>query len=219
MRVYTCSLCGFVYDEAKGSPEDGIAQGTLWNRLPEDWECPLCGAAKHEFDEGGDEIETVRTFSVVSDTLPEAKSALEKSILCSNLARGLEKQYKAEEAALFARLADFFKAQSEPADAPAFAALLEQVDLDIRENLVLANDAAAEAKDRGAKRALVWAEKVTKIQKSILGRYENEGDSLIEDKEVHVCSICGFIYIGNALPDRCPICKVPNWKFDLIKAG
>jgi rubredoxin len=51
MKQYICSVCGFVYDEAAGIPEDGIAAGTVWAQLPEDWVCPLCGAAKSEFEE------------------------------------------------------------------------------------------------------------------------------------------------------------------------
>ena len=54
MKQYVCSLCGYVYDEAKGIPEDGIAPGTKWEDLPEDWECPLCGAGKEEFEKMSD---------------------------------------------------------------------------------------------------------------------------------------------------------------------
>src|SRR5690349_15505952 len=49
-KVYVCVQCGFEYDEAKGWPEDGIAPGTRWDDLPEDWSCPDCGAAKSDFD-------------------------------------------------------------------------------------------------------------------------------------------------------------------------
>jgi rubredoxin len=50
MKKYVCTLCGYVYDEAEGSPESGIAPGTKWEDLPEDWVCPLCGASKDEFE-------------------------------------------------------------------------------------------------------------------------------------------------------------------------
>lgn len=49
MKNYTCSLCGYVYDEAAGDPDSGIAPGTKWEDIPEDWTCPLCGAAKDQF--------------------------------------------------------------------------------------------------------------------------------------------------------------------------
>lgn len=48
--VWLCVICGFVYDEALGLPEDGIAPGTRWADVPEDWGCPECGAAKAEFE-------------------------------------------------------------------------------------------------------------------------------------------------------------------------
>ncbi len=51
MKQYICTVCGFIYDEAAGIPEDGIAPGTLWADVPEDWVCPLCGASKAEFEE------------------------------------------------------------------------------------------------------------------------------------------------------------------------
>lgn len=50
MRRYMCIICGFIYDEAEGIPEEGIAPGTLWENVPEDWCCPDCGATKDDFD-------------------------------------------------------------------------------------------------------------------------------------------------------------------------
>lgn len=49
MKRYKCEVCGYIYDEAKGIPENGIPAGTLWEDLPEDWECPDCGAEKEDF--------------------------------------------------------------------------------------------------------------------------------------------------------------------------
>ena len=49
-RIWECMVCGWVYDEAKGWPEDGIAPGTRWEDIPEDWCCPQCGVGKDEFD-------------------------------------------------------------------------------------------------------------------------------------------------------------------------
>jgi rubredoxin len=51
MKKYVCGECGFVYDEAAGIPEDGIAPGTQWAALPQNWICPVCGAAKSEFEQ------------------------------------------------------------------------------------------------------------------------------------------------------------------------
>lgn len=49
-RVWECQICGWIYDEAKGWPEDGIAPGTRWEDIPDDWCCPECGAAKQDFE-------------------------------------------------------------------------------------------------------------------------------------------------------------------------
>ena len=48
---YVCNVCGYVYDEATGDTDSGIAPGTLWADMPEDWECPLCGVGKDDFSE------------------------------------------------------------------------------------------------------------------------------------------------------------------------
>ncbi len=50
MNKYMCVVCGFVYDEAVGLPQDGIAAGTRWDDIPADWSCPDCGVAKADFD-------------------------------------------------------------------------------------------------------------------------------------------------------------------------
>lgn len=51
MKNYTCTLCGYVYDEEAGDPENGIAPGTKWEDLPDTWMCPMCGAGKEMFEE------------------------------------------------------------------------------------------------------------------------------------------------------------------------
>jgi len=45
-----CLACNYIYDEANGWPDDGIAPGTHWQNIPEDWICPECGAAKSDFE-------------------------------------------------------------------------------------------------------------------------------------------------------------------------
>ncbi|MGN0977770.1 MAG: rubredoxin, partial [Faecousia sp.] len=96
MKQYVCSICSYTYDEAKGLPEAGIAPGTKWEDLPEDWKCPLCGASKSDFRE-----KTEQTAPVVALDKPHVErelSAMEMSIICSNLARGCEKQYLPKQA-------------------------------------------------------------------------------------------------------------------------
>ena len=218
MKKYECIVCGYIYDEASGIPEAGIAPGTKWDDLPDDWLCPLCGAGKSEFVEQGGAAPAKQPMP---DTEPiedmKQLSPLEASALCSNFARGCEKQYKAEEAALFTELAEFFKAGAAPAEEASVAKLLSLIEKDLEEGFPVANAVASDAKDRGAMRALVWSEKVTRILKSLLSRYEKEGDAMLENTGVYVCTICGFILIGDTLPDICPVCKVPNWKFEKIE--
>ncbi len=49
-RTFICQVCGFVYDEAKGDPDEGIEPGTRWDDIPVNWVCPDCGARKDEFE-------------------------------------------------------------------------------------------------------------------------------------------------------------------------
>ena len=51
MKKYVCDLCGWEYDEARGYEEEGIAPGTKFEDLPDDFVCPLCGASKDMFSE------------------------------------------------------------------------------------------------------------------------------------------------------------------------
>ena len=50
MKTYQCVICGFVYDESKGWPDEGIPPGTRWNDVPDDWTCPECGASRDDFE-------------------------------------------------------------------------------------------------------------------------------------------------------------------------
>jgi len=50
MKKYKCNMCGWIYDETKGIPDEGISPGTIWEDIPNDWVCPLCGSGKEDFD-------------------------------------------------------------------------------------------------------------------------------------------------------------------------
>lgn len=50
-RKFLCVVCGFIYDEAMGDPDSGLAPGTKWADIPEDWSCPKCGVTKADFEE------------------------------------------------------------------------------------------------------------------------------------------------------------------------
>ena len=49
MDKYVCDMCGYIYDPAEGDPDNGVAPGTPWEKVPEDWVCPLCQVGKENF--------------------------------------------------------------------------------------------------------------------------------------------------------------------------
>mgnify|MGYP003185374937 CR=1 FL=1 len=204
---YVCSICGYVYDEA--------AEKVKWADLPADWKCPVCGAPKAVF-------QPQQPAPAPAPAMPQTPaqpqeedlrelSYGELSALCSNLARGCEKQYMAKEQALFSELAEYYKAKVPPQPAADAAGLLAMAREDLARYPAAADTARAEA-DRGALRILVWSEKVTRMLESILARYEREGAAFLEHTRIYVCDICGFVYVGDTPPDICPVCKVPSFK-------
>ena len=50
MDKYKCLVCGYIYDPAKGDPDNGVPAGTGFDKLPGNWVCPECGAPKSEFE-------------------------------------------------------------------------------------------------------------------------------------------------------------------------
>ena len=110
---YVCSICGYVYDEAK--------EGTPFAGLPDAWACPVCGAGKSAFtvkDQGktgqagknaaDSGKRTGKPDAAVYDGDMKKLSPGVLSAICSNLARGCEKQYKDREAELYRQIADYF---------------------------------------------------------------------------------------------------------------
>jgi len=49
MKRYVCDVCGYVYDPEQGDPDGNVAPGTAFEKLPDDWTCPVCGAPKSDF--------------------------------------------------------------------------------------------------------------------------------------------------------------------------
>ena len=49
MKKYVCDVCGYVYDPAKGDPDNGVKPSTAWEDVPATWVCPDCGASKQDF--------------------------------------------------------------------------------------------------------------------------------------------------------------------------
>ena len=220
MRKFTCSICGYIYDEAEGIPADGILPGTKWEDLQDDWVCPMCGAPKAMFDELMTEIPSEPpTIDKSENSSGDIRSLsfAEMSALCSNLSKGCEKQYKKEESDLFNQLAGYFKRKAGASEGKEFKDIKDLIKSDLELSYPSANNVIADSRDRGALRALVWSEKVTKILKTVLMRYDKNQNALLEETNIHVCEICGFVYIGEEPPDRCPVCKVPKIKIAKVQ--
>lgn len=206
MKQYVCGICGYIHDEAVGGK---------WENLPADWKCPVCKAGKDAFKPK--EEKTASQEVLEKPHVDKELSPMEMSIICSNLARGCEKQYLPEQEKAFRQLADFFKSKAEPMPSAGVQELLKQLEQDLNVGYPYANATASEKPDRGALRCQVWSERVTRMLQSLLTRYAAEGDRMLENTGVYVCSICGFVYVGDAAPEMCPVCKVPSWKFDKME--
>ncbi len=207
MAQYVCSICGYIHDEAK----DGE-----WEALPADWKCPLCGAGKDAFKKKEESVKA-ETLEMPKPHVDKELSAMEMSIICSNLARGCEKQYLPAEAESFRKLADFFKSKATPVENANTEAILALIEKDLSVGYPYGNAVARKNEDRGALRCQVWSEKVTRMLQSLLTRYRAEGEKMLENTGVWVCTVCGFTYVGDAAPELCPVCKVPAWKFEKIE--
>ena len=212
MSRYICQICGYVYDDEKES--------VPFNELPENWKCPLCGAPKAMFKKSGD---TEPEKEVHTELEPKAENDMremgnaELSAVCSNLARGCEKQYRAEEAALFSKLSEYYASKTILPDSYDAGSITAQIEKDLNQSIPAAKAASAEVHDRGAARVLTWSEKVTRIMQSLLNSYQEKGLHLADNEKIWVCDICGFIYIGETPPTVCPICKVPSMKILEVK--
>lgn len=205
MKKYRCKICGFVYDDAK--------ENVKFEDLPDDWKCPICGAPKTMFEEILSDNNTAKEeneFSEVVDDELRELSNYEISYICSNLAKGCEKQYLAEEQNLFLELADYFSKKEKTKEGS-----LELVQKQIQEDSKLMNhamDIATKEGDSGAKRVLTWASKTSMMIENILTSYQKEGMDYLKNTKIWVCDICGFVYIGEEPPKVCPVCKVPSFK-------
>lgn len=205
---YVCQICGYIYDDTK--------EKVPFEQLPADWKCPLCGAAKTDFKPETADEEKEKPVTVPIEAELVNLSVGQLAALCSNLARGCEKQYKTEESKLFSELADYFTA-AVPAVSDATVEKLAKNLIEDAENYVGVRATADANGDRGAARICVWGEKVTRMLSSLVSRYLNEGEKMLEGTNIWVCTTCGFVYIGEQAPELCPVCKVPAWKFEKIE--
>ena len=209
MSKWICGVCGYVYDEEK--------EGVPFASLPDSWKCPLCGADKSVFTQEKQEAPKAPPAPIHPAGDMRKLSAGELSAVCSNLARGCEKQYKDKEAALFRELADFLAAATPPAPDADLEHLMELVRNDLEEGYPALRADAVAASDRGTQRICVWGEKVTRMLDSLLSRYQKEGEAFLKDTQGWFCTVCGFIYVGDQAPELCPVCKVPAWKFEKVE--
>ena len=215
MKKYICSICSFTYDEAVGMPDEGIPAGTKWEDIPDDWKCPICGADKWAFEEKKEEAAPVKV-QAEKPHIDMELSAMELSVICSNLARGCEKQYLEEQKEAFLRLSEFFRGRADEQELSGTEDLLALIEKDLNKAYPYGNRVAKENGDRGALRCQVWSEKVSRMLQSLLTRYKAEGDKMLENTGVFVCTVCGFVYVGDEAPRLCPVCKVPTWKFEKV---
>ena len=209
---YRCKICGYIYDDAK--------EKVSFADLPDSWKCPVCGAKKSDFEPvEAPQSEAPQSYRAVTEAgagsaSGKTEAAAERgkkqividedmlklspaqlSAICSNLARGCEKQYKARESELYTQLADYFAAATPPKpdrDEADISELLS-LDLDMRYPDARAAAEQAEERDRGALRVCTWGEKVTVMLKSLMERYALEGEAFLENTSIWVCTICGCI--------------------------
>ena len=208
---YVCQVCGYVYDEEK--------EGVPFGDLPDDWQCPVCKAPKSEFraQEGDDQPgEAPAKIHSAKEADLKEMSAGQLAALCENLSRACEKQYKEKESEQFAHLAEYFRGIApEPSEADPDN-LLKMLETDI--DTYAGTRAIVDADhDRGAARSLVWGEKVSRMLASLLEQYQTKGEELLAGTQIWVCTACGFVYIGDEAPAICPVCKVPDWKFEKVE--
>ena len=214
MKKYRCQICGFIYDEA--------VEGVKFEDLPNDWKCPLCGASKEMFEEVVEEDTTLKKEEVnktennifQEEDLREL-SNYEISYICSNLAKGCEKQYLEEDKKLFQELANYYLEKEATVEGT-----LEDVTVCLQDDTKLIKEALNtlnKEEERGTNRVLTWASKTTMMLEGILASYQKEGLEYLKNKKIWVCDICGFVYIGDTPPKVCPVCKVPSIKILEVK--
>ncbi|MFA5570860.1 MAG: rubredoxin-like domain-containing protein [Sphaerochaetaceae bacterium] len=143
---------------------------------------------------------------------PKAMSAI-----YSNAAKAAEKQMRFEEATLFSDLSAHFDGKSEKKSATSIDEVKPFITEDLTSLYKEAEALALKEGERGVLRCTTWGKKVTAIHKSLLDRYEKQGDALLEGNNVYVCEACGFINVSPAVPQICPICKAPASRFLQIK--
>ena len=205
MKKYKCTICGYIYDDAKESVK--------FEDLPDDWTCPICGAPKAVFEEIKEEIN--ENIEITEDEDLKELSNFEVAYICSNLAKACEKQYLEEEQKLFTELFNHYISKDNVKEGNLKDVL--QISNNNIDELNKAMQLADKHNDRGAKRVVNWSSKATNMMNVILKNYQEKGIEYLKNTKIWVCDICGFIYVGDVPPKVCPICKVPSFKILEVK--
>lgn len=207
MKQYVCGICGYIHDEAVGGK---------WEDLPADWKCPVCKAGKDAFKPKEEKtasqevlekphVDKALSPMEMSIILLQSGPWLQKSSICPSRQMISENWQSSSEARLRRR-----GGQHSPS-------CWNSLTKDLSVGYPYGNAIAGEKPDRGGLRCQVWSEKVTRMLQSLLTRYESEGDKMLENTGVWVCTVCGFVYVGDIAPELCPVCKVPSWKFEKME--
>ncbi len=224
---YRCSVCGYIYDEETGINNTGTLTGTQWGHLPNQWVCPKCRTPKSKFTLLQSVIklpmktgESKFINIVIEDVKQQEKtyqmSYGELSALCSGLANSCRIQYLFHEAELFTILADYYKSHTGQTADVSVNKLISLIDDDQSKLFPLADDAADAVNDRGAKRIIRWTKGATRSLNSNLERYKSQGDALLQNSNVYICEICGYIHIGDKKPEICPVCRVSDVRISKV---
>ena len=208
---YRCTICGHIYDESK--------EKVAFDDLPDDWKCPLCGARKSDFVPEEEKV-AKKSVEIPAEDIDdmEGLTVAQMAALCSNLARGCEKQYRFDDMRSFMELADYFASVSPAVEDGKVEDIAAKLMSDIDETYPASVEVCSQESDRGSWRVCVWGEKVSRMLNSLVKRYLEEGEAMLENTQIWVCTICGFVYVGDEPPAMCPVCKVPSWKFQKMEA-
>ena len=216
---FICNICGYIYDEE--------SEGTPFSSLPDSWKCPICGAKKSNFSpikEESKEAELKESTSSTPTSVDNESdnddlmhlSVAQMSVICSNLAKNCQKQFMLNDADKFTTIANFLDSITPAADKSEVADILTLLTSDIDEKFPNLDSVATSEGDRGALRVKIWGLKVSLMLKNLLERYVMEGETFLKDTNIWVCTVCGFVFVGDNPPNLCPVCKAPDWKFEKV---
>ena len=266
MSAYVCDLCKWEYDEAKGDPEAGIAPGTKWEDLPDDFCCPVCGASKSEFQKhpaaesespapsGTFDKKVTRNFSYglfvltardgekdngcIINTAIQAASDPLRVVICVNKANythdmiaktGAFNLSFLSETSKFATYQNFgfqsgrdvekLERVSFRRSANGIAYLTEEVNAYLSGKVVQSVDLGSHTMFIAD---VVGGEVLSKEPSVTYAYYfaniKPKPDAPKAEKKGWICTICGYIYEGETLPNDyiCPICKHPASDFQKL---